>query len=245
MPLKPGSTENAQPAKPVMQDETSAPAASTDTPGSAFEHGADNPPAVQSRPDAPTGAAGTALTNSGGASNSKFGSMEGKLGFGAFPQVKLDKDMFAVGEEGEIENFDFMPMGSQSRWIYKNTEDEFFFSYDKVNATDGRPVQTILDDWKAQGAALKESREYQEVYGYIKNGEFADRMVVLSIPPASVPRLAGLRAELQAMRGLDLDAVVIRIEKGAKIKTKAGQTFYPWKFSYKCKKEDYTAPAAE
>lgn len=242
MPLKKGSTESAQ---PTMQDETSAAPVDTktaDAPGAQFEHSdrdTDPVPATVTPPPS----VGTALAQPGSAG--KFGSLDGKLGFGAFPQVKLDKDKFVVGEEGELDGFDFKPMGSQSRWIYKRNQDEFFFTYDNQTATDGRPVQDILNDWKAEGEPLKERREYQEVYGYIMDGEFAERMVVLSIPPASVPRLAGLQAELQAMRGLNLDMVIIHIEKGAKIKTKAGQTFYPWKFSYKCKTDEYKAEEAE
>lgn len=214
-------------------------------PGAEFEHGAASslpasaPASRPSSPPVPAGA-GTALT-AGASSGNKFGSLDAKLGYGAFPQVKLDKDMFAVGEEGEIESFDFKALGSQSRWIYKSVNEELFFSYDNQTATDGRPVESILADWKADGDSLKERREYQEVYGYILNGEFADRMVVLSVPPASVPRLAGLQAELRAMRGLELGQIVMKIEKGAKIKTKAGQTFYPWKFSFVCATQDYKA----
>jgi hypothetical protein len=238
MPLKKGSTENGQPA---MKDETAAaPAATaTATPGSQFEHNERETDPVPATVQAP--ATALATQSSGG----KFGSMDNKLAFGAFPQVKLDKDKFVVGEEGEIDAFDFKPLGSQSRWIYKRDADEFFFTYDNVTATDGRPVQDILNDWKAEGTPLKERREYQEVYGYIMDGEFAERMVVLSIPPASVPRLAGLRAELQAMKNLDLDQVIIHIEKGSKIKTKAGQTFYPWKFSFKSLASEYAAEGAE
>ena len=231
-----------KPATTTAKDET-MPATDTPFDASASSH-EDKAPAT-----APTTApaqaqsqevahhAGAALAASG---EGRFASMDGKLGFGAFPQVKLDKDKFVVGEEGEIDSFDFKCLGSQSRWIYKRNKDEFFFTYDNVTATDGRMVQEILNEWKSEGEPMKERREYQEVYGYIMSGEHAERMVVLSIPPSSIPRLAGLRAELQAIRHLDLDTVIIRIEKGAKIRTKSGETYYPWKFSFCAKADEYT-----
>lgn len=250
MPLSKASAENAQPGK-IVDETDAAPDRAADTDaadaGAQFEHGGEtatpNLPKVNSAGGMTTGGA-----SGPGAGN--FGSLDGKLGFGSFPQVKLDKADFVVGDnEGELKEFDFHAMGAQSRWIYKADKDTFFFTYDGVTSTAGQPISEIIADWKAQGKTLKEKREYQEVYGHILNGEFAHRMVILSVPPASVPRLSGLRAEIGAFKKTkegkpcELNDVAIRVSVGPKITTKAKDTFYPWAFAFKSLREDYTEEA--
>ena len=244
MGLKNGSVENAQPA---MKDETkAAPAAVDEAPGAQFDHGTDADPDNARVPAAPAASAGGPLATQNATGSARFGSLDNKLAFGAFPQVKLDKASFVVGDdEGELTQFDFKALGAQTRTIYKNVNDDFFFTYDNVTATDGKSVKQHLADWDAEGAKLKERRDYQEVYGYIMNGEFAERMVILSVPPASVPRLAGVRTEALALHGLELDQIILDIGVGGKIKTKAGQTFHPWSFKFKCKVTEYAAKSDE
>ncbi len=178
-------------------------------------------------------AAGAVATLQGGlpTTGDKFAAFDNKLGFGAFPRVKLDKDKFAVGEEGEIDDFLFKSFGAASRYAYKNEAKEVFFSQDGITATDGRTVESIIADWNAEGSPLVSRSEYVDVFGKILSGQFEGTYVVLSVPPVSVSRLAGLRAILQQTEGKDLNDVTLKIEKGAKIKTKKGDTFYPWKFT--------------
>ena len=227
MALKPSNATSAQPGKPAaMQDETAA--APVDTASPAGEEW-DTTDATPDSPVATTTGGPVATVDP----NNKFASMEGQLGFGSFPQVKLDKDKFYVGDEGNLEAFLFHPIQSQSRWIYKHGKNDFFFSYDhpdkpNARASDGKLVKDKLNEWKADGKTTWEIREYQELYGHILDGEFADRMVVLSIPPASIARFRGIFVEISSFRKLNPDQVVLHINKGGLIKTRSGETFYPW-----------------
>lgn len=247
MALSRPSAQSAQPkadAKPAMQDETQPATTEDTTPGSRF-----NNDQQDSLPATTTGGA-VAPVKGGSGATGDFDSVAGELGFGSFPQIKLDKDKFIAGndQKNEMEEFDFRPMTSKARWIYKAQKDskDFFFSYDQVQANDGTAVSQKLADWRAGGFMNPEIRKYQEVYGYIvSDGEYKDRMVILSVPPASAPRFAAYIAELSLKRydgqpvddnnkpvPLNPSETICHITKGAKITTKDGNTFYPWEFKF-------------
>lgn len=255
MPLKQTSTTSTQPPKTVV-DETEAAPASDATPGGEFSHGAS-----ESNDSLPASTTGGAIVNpsapvvGGSGQRGDFTSASGKLAFGAFPQVKLDKDKFVVGDDtkNELDEFLFNPISSKSRWIYKRNKDEFFFSYDKEQTQDGRSVEAVLREWTAGGKSCESIREYQEVYGTIlSEGEYKDRMVILSVPPASVPRFSAYIAELSLRRNPDNPEdrndclgphqTVVKIQKGPKITTKAKDTFYPWDFRFHALLTDFQAP---
>lgn len=254
MGLKKPSAESVQPPA-AMADDTEAATAedTTHAAGSNFDNDAGNNHPL---PATTTGGAVSTQVRGGSGEIGDFQSAAGKLGFGAFPQVKLDKASFVVGTDTkELDGFLFRALSSKSRWIYKANKETFFFSYDKVTAQDGRPIDTVLREWQMAGTPMKECREYQEVYGYIMDGEYAERMVVLSVPPASGPRFAGIMAEvsLKPELGTDdkpiivdgqkvpltLDKCVIKVSVGPKITTKAKDTFYPWAFSFHCQLDRY------
>lgn len=229
MPLKTAKTESAQPPAAMVDETEAAPASHAEpTPGAAFDTADEQDVATTTG-----GSVAHAVDPS-----SKFQGVEDKVGYGSFPQIKLDKDKFIINDD-EVDGFDFEPISSRPRWIHKANKETFVFSYDNHTATNGQLLSAVYADWKAAGYPSPEKREYQEVLGIIKSGDHTDEMVILSVPPASVPRLAGVMARLRVTEGLTLDQVILRIEKGAKITTKAKDTFYPWKFTSLGKKEDY------
>lgn len=265
MPLARPSTQSAQPTpapKPAMQDHTEAATAEDTTPGATFDHAAQQ----DHLPASATGGALAPQTPKGGSGQTgDFDSVSGELGFGSFPQIKLDKDKFLAGndQKNEMDEFLFRPMSSKARFIYKAEKDskDFFFSYDDTLANDGTPIANKLADWRAAGFTRPEKRKYQEVYGYIVESggnDYEGRMVILSVPPASAPRFAAYMAELSLRRyeGQPVDGAgrpvplgahetICRIQKGAKITTKDANTFYPWDFQFEMTLKDWEAKEAE
>lgn len=57
--------------------------------------------------------------------------------------------------------------------------------------------------------------------------------MLLSVPPASVKKLAGFKKTQSLLRGVkSLREIVTKCSKGPRTETRGGETFYPWKFSY-------------
>lgn len=239
----PGAT--AHPAAPAeLKDTTTAPAAVAD-----IDHEFDpTPSAAVPVAQAIPAATGTAVASAqppkagalsilDGVRNEAFSSLDNQLRFGSFPTIKLDKDKFIIvdGKE-EVDEFTCHILVVRPKWIYKtatgNEQGEMFYSYDKLYDTKGKPIEDIIKEWKADGLSVKEVREYSEVAAIMKDTSLKDEMVLLSVPPASVGRLAGFRTQLNVMKKVDLDKVLVRCCKGGKVTTKDKKTFYPWDFKF-------------
>lgn len=166
------------------------------------------------------------------ASDDGFDALDGKVGFGAFPNIKLDKDKFVVDND-ELDSFDCVLQAVKSKYLYKADDDNLFYSYDKIRDTSGKLVSARLKEWSDEGFNTDEIeiKEYLEVVAMMKNTKLAGRFAILSIPPASARRISGYRMEIRAIHGVSLDKVVTRCLKGSKV-TVGKNTFYPWDFSF-------------
>ena len=250
---KPAMNLNPAPAAPAAAA-APAPAASTalqdhseDAP---WEEGQDGAQAAAQAPAAPAAApaaprAGTTVAApdaTGGKSgigaiavlqNDGFGDLDEEIGFGSFPIIKLDKNKFVVEEE-EVDEFHCVMLQSRDKWIYKADDDNLFYSTDNEHDSAGRTVEERINEWVAAGFKREkiESRKYKEVAVKMLDTKLAGSMALLSVPPASVRRLGGYRAEVGVAHGVTLRQVVTKVLPGAKVQVNPKISFYPWNFKF-------------
>lgn len=115
------------------------------------------------------------------------------------------------------------------------------YSYDKQTGTDGRALDDHFNEWRMAGEleadASPVKARYFELAAQILtvdgkgDHELCGDMVLASIPPASVTRLAGYKAKLK-LKKRKLNKVVTHILPGAKITLPNKKTFWPWDFKF-------------
>lgn len=156
------------------------------------------------------------------------------IGFGTFPQVVLVNEGHFESSEGWMmgEEFNCLLMGSTVKFILKNTkclkkEEDFAYSYDKINDVNGTPLQDYIDKWDAEGWGF-EYKEYREVPAQVVGGDWDGELIVLSIPTSSIKRFNGHLVRSK-MRGKSVSEVTTKICVGDKI-TNVDYPFYPWAF---------------
>jgi len=188
----------------------------------------------------------TAMAHSTGSVNT--GSLEKQLaedgfegmevGFHSFMTVRLPTDgIFATQEDEEIgKEFDVYLLASKAKYLFANGDDDkddehVLYTYDKITSTSGDDVQATLDEWKAEGINISE-KKYLDVQAEFAEGEFEGELAMLSISPASVQKLTGYMGKLRR-RGINPRETVTQVFAADKVKTKAGQQFYPWGFRLK------------
>jgi hypothetical protein len=169
-----------------------------------------------------------------------FGDIDGNIGYGSFPIVKLQNGKLVMGEGGEeVESFKCVLLGLKKRWLYKSdsTDDaEIFYSYDKLTDTSGRTVEARLAEWESEGFDKDkfECKEYAEVMAQIVEGSLSNKITLLSVPPASIKRLAGLKAEIKYIHKTSLKKVITKVSVGKSIKV-GSKSFNPWQFDFDSK----------
>lgn len=244
MPLKGSVSENlTQPsAAPVALQDHSIPAqgglgsgSSPPTPWEATGAGAGSATVSAPQALAVPPAQNRSLMSRVGMEDDGFGDMDGDLGFGSFPIVKLDKDKFEVQGES-LDDFECILLQSKDKWIIKASkasEAPFFYTYDMITDVSGNSVEQKKREWEAAGYPRTEFEEkrYKEVLAKMLSGKFSGKLVLLSVPPASINRLGGYRAELSVSHRY-LNRVITKCSKGDKIKISNNISFYPWTFSY-------------
>lgn len=158
-----------------------------------------------------------------------FNALDDEIGFGSFPMVKLDKDVFVV-EKAEHREFLCKIMGARPKWVYKADDDHLAYSYDQVFTTSGKDLKAVQAEWKANGLPNVEISKYMECAAqFLTPGDHYEKLVLLSVAPASIKRLGGYRAELQ-ITGHKLNETVTRVFPGAKVQVNPKISFYPWNF---------------
>lgn len=229
---------------PTLQDHTDAPAADGDAPWE------DAPPAVTAvrapvtNPVQTTAAAGTPAVRQNamaGMEGDGFGALDGEIGFGSFPIIKLDKDKFDVNGK-EVEEFTCVMLSARDKWIHKVKEgdnEEIFYTYDGVVDTSNNSINDRYAGWMAAGFPVDEQgklkvdvRKYVEVVVRMVDTEMAGTLALLSIPPASIKRLGGYRAEVNLAHKVSLSEVQTKCVKGAKVQVNPKISFYPWNFKF-------------
>jgi hypothetical protein len=241
--------QSAAPTK--LHDETAAPSASVAVDeDQAFDTtGADSTPTAAAGASVPVAtvaaSSGTGLAILDGVRNQAFALLDDQIQFGSFPTIKLDTDKFIIVDGEQVDDFLCQIIYMRKRWIYKSVSDELFYSYDQRLATNGRTIEDILKEWKADGTPLKETREYVEATVIMADTSLNGQFALLSIPPRSVGRLAGYRAQVNVMKKCDLQQIVTKVFKGPKVTTKEKKTFYPWDFKFARMADEEAAPAGE
>ncbi len=223
-----------------------APAALKDTTAAATAAGIPEAPAASTAMSATPAAAAAVVAQTQHAGRAvveatdrnSFAALDDEIRYGSFPTIKLDKDKFAIGDKEEVDEFTAQILSRRPKWLFKagrgtdKKDDQIFFSYDGTHDLAGTPVEQRLADWKADGLTQKETRKYDEVAVKMMDTSLAGGLALLNIPPVSVSKMAGFRRQMLALKNLELDKMVIKFSKGDKIKTKGGETFYPWNFTF-------------
>lgn len=161
----------------------------------------------------------------------------------SFDRIKLHEGQFKLGTEEAELGTDIQVVIHSTRKIFvvRQSDDndaETFYSYDPkgLTFTDGSSAQEKLEDWLDDGYGTEESpldiREYLEAMATLVNreDEHEGTMVMLSIPPASKARLAGVAAQAYTrFKGATLGQVVTQCSVGKKI-GEGQKAFRPWVF---------------
>ncbi len=159
----------------------------------------------------------------------------------SFDRIKLHEGQFKLGsDETELgTDFECVIHSTRKIFVVRQSDDndaETFYSYDPQGKTftDGSSAQEKLEDWADDGYGTAENpldiREYLEAMATLVNrdDEHEGTMVMLSIPPASKARLAGVAAQAYTrFKGARLDQVVTQCQVGKKI-GEGQKAFRPW-----------------
>lgn len=161
----------------------------------------------------------------------------------SFDRIKLHEGQFKLGsDETELgTEFSCVVHSTRKIFVVRQSDDndaESFYSYDPQGKTftDGNSAQEKLEDWLDDGYGTEENpldiREYLEAMATLVNrdDEHDGTMVMLSIPPASKARLAGVAAQAYTrFKGATLSDVVTQCSVGKKI-GEGQKAFRPWVF---------------
>lgn len=155
--------------------------------------------------------------------------MEGlDIGYGSFPNIKLDNGVFIDGDGKEYgTSITFTPMASRAVHAYsqKNEKDgDVCFSYDQKVTSKGEEISTILAEWVADGFEVKEDVRL-EVTAQLDT----DEIVMLSLPPTARKKFSGQMAVARA-RGISMAEAGLTARVGKPVKV-GSRTFQPWIFS--------------
>ena len=158
------------------------------------------------------------------------------IGFGSFPMVRLQGQEFSTNEDEVLGNtFLCVIHASKVKWLYKaednNTTDEFVYSFDKEFTTNGKPIEEVTAEWAAQGKTAPVWKKYLDVTAQLvdPNTKELGRLVILSVPNNSVPRLTGYITTLKLGSGCAPNQMITQVYPGQKV-TNAVKPFHPWAF---------------
>lgn len=192
------------------------------------------------RPSTPTAmapASGTAAAINTSLAEAGFEGLQ--LGFGAFPIIVLtNAGRFETSDGEDLGNYFYaVLLGSKQKFIYKNNmsgkDEDFFYSYDNVNSTNGIPVAELLKAWQAKGWK-HEIKPYLDVQCIVVDepdlSPEAGEMAILSIPKTSIARFSGYIWTQQA-KGNSPGTYVTKCLVGDKV-TKVAYPFNPWSFDF-------------
>lgn len=181
--------------------------------------------------------------------------LDDQIGFGSFPVLKLQNGTFVIDDVELGNNVDLILISSRKKWIIKEKAQDttnLVYSYDQVTVA-GSTDETIaerIQKWADEGVDTTnlERKRYQEVVAVIVGAEknydkFTKALVLCSVPPASVRRLAGHRATVKTLYKLKLGQVVTQAFKGRQLKGGNNKVFNPWDFKLvrKAKESDKLA----
>jgi hypothetical protein len=153
--------------------------------------------------------------------------------YGVFPIIKLDDGEFQTSEGDSLGGEFYCTMlRSRPKFLYRtnlprdDNRNEVAYSYDNVTAANGTPLDVIFADWRSKGFEPDPKvTRYVEVTAKM---EPDGRLVLLSIPQASIANLSSYWAQLR-FRNKSVTEVVTKVFKGKKIE-RVKNPFTPWAF---------------
>ena len=188
----------------------------------------------------------------------EFENLDQEIGFGSFPIIKLDKHELICADLGvTAKTIDGVILKGRRKFLYKASKDKeeerIAYSYHdrdtegEVLTADGRRLSSVIAEWKEDGTVeLIRSRYYEcmlhvldvqcekESHTQDARKAIVGELVLTSIAPSSVQRLAGYQQKLKLRKGQPkLRDVVTRLSAGAKITPKKNpdNTYFPWNFT--------------
>ena len=251
-------TAAAAPAKP---SKPASPPPSVEDHSEQVEHHEDAAPAATSHavaPVAPSTAVASRPSSGGMLASSPqvieddgFNDLDDQIGFGSFPILILDKSEFTINDDSLGAQVDVILQQSRKKHLYKEggkeQSDYVVYSYDEpknadgsrksfdeINDTGGKPLSATFAEWAEDGVDISaiEHKQYSEAVALVlSEGKYRGQLVLLSVPPASIKRFAGYRAELKAVRRCPIKEAVTRLCLGNKVKMDK-ITFVPWNFKF-------------
>lgn len=160
----------------------------------------------------------------------------------SFERIRLHEGKFKIGQEDSELGLSFKCQILRTRPIYVVRQDssqdaEMFYSYDPAGQlkTDGTSAEDILADWRGDGFGIEgsplEIKEYREVMATLKgrDDEYDEMVVSLSVPPASVDRLAGVAFTAKQKYRCLPDGVITECKVGKEV-GEGSKKFRPWIF---------------
>lgn len=171
----------------------------------------------------------------------------------SFERVRLHEGTFKIGQDDAELGKEFKCQILSTRAIYVVRQDssqdaEMFYSYDPAGQlkTDGSSAEETLAEWRSDGYGVEgsplEIKPYREVMATLKgrDDEYDEMVVSLSIPPASVDRIAGV-AFTAKQKFKRLPSGVITECKVGKLIGEGTKAFRPWVFKVTQTIEQYEA----
>lgn len=168
--------------------------------------------------------------------------LDGEIGFGSFPVLKLQNGTFVIDDVELGNNVDLILISSRKKWIIKEKAQDttnLVYSYDQrtVAGSTDETIEERIAKWAEEGVDVTnlERKRYQEVVAVVVGSEknydkFTKELVLCSVPPASVRRLAGHRAKVKTLYNLKLGDIVTQAFKGRQLKGGNNKVFNPWDF---------------
>lgn len=161
----------------------------------------------------------------------------------SFDRIKMHEGKFLLGSDETELGTEFQCVIHNTRRLFvvrqsTDNDAEAFYSYDSEGKTftDGSSASEKLEEWADEGYGGEENpldiKEYLEAMVTLVNrdDEYDGQMAMLSIPPASKARLAGVAAQAYTkLRGAKLNDVVTQCQVGKKV-GEGTKAFRPWVF---------------
>lgn len=175
----------------------------------------------------------------------------------SFERIRLHEGKFKIGMDDSDLGLEFNCQILSTREIYvvrqsTDQEAEMYYSYDpagKVKA-DGTSAEETLAEWRVDGYGVEghplEIKKYMEVMAILKgrDDEYDEMVVSLSIPPASLDRIAGV-AFTAKQKFKALPSGVITNCKVGKEVGEGKKKFRPWIFKVTHSLEQFEAAQAQ
>lgn len=230
-------------AKPTLADQSSAALEEDHDDSHDMTGNAPSPPHRLASSTALAATAGGALAATPVVPAEKDGhdDLDGEIGFGSFPILKLQNGSFVIDDVELGTWVEGILLSSRKKWIIKEKAQDteyLVYTYDQIHVAGSEELLSErFAKWEEEGVDINnlEKKRYQEVVKIITGSEknyeqFEKELVLCSVPPASVKRLAGHRAKTMTVYGRKLCDVITRAFKGRQLQGQNKKVFNPWDF---------------